>query len=182
MGSLRIILLTMVCAVAYGLVHNQITIRLSYEYFTVAHPRWIDTDDPTVLALFWGVIATWWAGAIGGVVLALACRAGSLPTLDARALVRPLATALVVMGACAFAAALLGALVLPVSLADALFPSEVLSEVPVAQHKGLLTAGAAHNASYLVGAICVVWIAIRCRRRRRALASGVGGGHGAMDA
>lgn len=181
MASFRIILLAIAGAVAYGLVHNQITIRLSYEYFSIAHPRWLDSDDPTRLALFWGVIATWWAGAIGGVVLAAACRVGPLPKLGARDLLRPLGVGLIAMGASAFLAVVGAAALLPTSLVTSFFPAEVLEAVPSAQHRGLLTAAAAHNASYLAGAVVVIWIGVRCRRQRWALA-GVGAGRGAMDA
>ena len=61
--GLAIVGLCVAAAVVYGLVHDQVTVRLSLEYFTVLHPHVVDTDSPTVLALVWGVIASWWMGA-----------------------------------------------------------------------------------------------------------------------
>lgn len=51
MPSLTIIAMSMAGAVAYGIVHDQITIRISAEYFTIAHPRVFATESVTLLAL-----------------------------------------------------------------------------------------------------------------------------------
>ena len=51
------------------------------EYFTIGHARLIDSESPTVWALYGGVIATWWVGLPLGIGLALAARAGSRPKL-----------------------------------------------------------------------------------------------------
>ena len=59
----------------YGVAHDLVTAHLSVEYFTVAHPP-IGTDDPFLLALVWGVLATWWVGVLLGVPLAAAARLG----------------------------------------------------------------------------------------------------------
>jgi hypothetical protein len=72
-----IILLCIVAAVIYGVVHDQITARICVEYFTIGHPPVFGTDDPTLLGLGWGVIATWWVGLILGFPLAL--KQASLP-------------------------------------------------------------------------------------------------------
>jgi hypothetical protein len=57
--SLKIILLCIVAAIVYGILHDQVTARVCVEYFTIGHPPIFHTDDPTLLALGWGVIATW---------------------------------------------------------------------------------------------------------------------------
>ena len=44
----------------------------------------------TLLALGWGVLATWWVGLALGIYLAVACRVGRRPKLTAGDLVRPL--------------------------------------------------------------------------------------------
>ena len=95
---LGIVLLCIAASVAYGLLHDQITIRIAPEYFTVLHPQILPTDTPlTVLALAWGVIATWWVGLILGLILAVASCAGSRPKLSVGDLVRPVAWLLLVM-------------------------------------------------------------------------------------
>jgi hypothetical protein len=70
MEYLKIVLLVVMAG--YGIVHDQITARICIEYFTVFHPPVFRTENPTLLGLGWGVIATWWLGAIMGVLLATA--------------------------------------------------------------------------------------------------------------
>ena len=60
----QIILLSILSACLYGVVHDQITIRVCLEYFTVAHPPYFPTHSPTLLAICWGVAATAGIGAV----------------------------------------------------------------------------------------------------------------------
>src|SRR5215472_606893 len=89
MQSLAIIFLAVAAAVGYGIIHDQITARICVEYFTIGHPRLINSDSPTVLAIFWGVVATWWVGLPLGLGLTVAARAGRRPKLKAQDLVIP---------------------------------------------------------------------------------------------
>ena len=79
MQALAIVALSILAAVSYGIVHDQITARVCVEYFTIGHPQVlaVPTDSPTVLGFVWGVIATWWVGLGLGIPLALAARLGS---------------------------------------------------------------------------------------------------------
>ena len=104
MEFVRIVLLAVAGAIIYGLIHDQITARVCLEYFTVGHPRMFASDSPTLHALYWGVAATWWAGAMIGVCLALASRVGDLPKLTSREQVAPILTLLALMGVAAAAA------------------------------------------------------------------------------
>lgn len=151
MAAIRIVLLAIAGAVLYGIVHDQVTARLSLEYFTIAHPPIVDSEDPTVLGLVWGVVATWWVGAILGVLLAVAARAGSRPRRSARDLVRPIAVLLGTMAACALLAGLLGAFLGGSRAVVLLDP--FASRVPDARHARFLGAWWAHVASYAVGAV-----------------------------
>src|SRR5262245_61211379 len=83
-------------AVFYGVVHDQVTARVCVEYFTIGHALIFPTKSPTLLGLGWGVIATWWAGLLLGIPLALAARAGGRPKRTPRSLVRPVAILLFV--------------------------------------------------------------------------------------
>src|ERR1700760_3267985 len=95
---LGIIGLCVAAAIGYGLVHDQITIRICPEYFTVLHPQILPENTPlTLLALAWGVIATWWVGFILGIIVSLACIAGERPKLSARDLLRPVIYLLLTM-------------------------------------------------------------------------------------
>src|SRR5439155_1067124 len=98
MQAIRIILLATLAAIAYGVVHDQVTARVCVEYFTIGHPPVFNTDSPTLLALGWGVIATWSVGLLLGVSAALVSRLGHRPKYTAACLVRPIAVLLVVMG------------------------------------------------------------------------------------
>src|ERR1700733_5372270 len=108
MESIKIILLCVVSAVVYGIVHDQITARVCVEYFTIGHPPVFHTDSPTLLGLGWGVIATWWVGLILGVPLAMVARLGPMPKKTGAALIRPLITLLLIMACCALLSGVIG--------------------------------------------------------------------------
>ena len=84
MKFLVIVVQGVLAAVLYGIVHDQITIRICPEYFTIAHPHISDTKSLTLLAVMWGVIATWWVGLPLGIAIGLAARVGRLPKLEPR--------------------------------------------------------------------------------------------------
>ncbi|RYD30998.1 MAG: hypothetical protein EOP86_18840 [Verrucomicrobiaceae bacterium] len=92
MQAFSIVAVSVLAAISYGVIHDQITARICVEYFTIGHPRLIDSDSPTVLALFWGVAATWWVGLPLGLGLAVAARAGRRPKLGVARIRRPLIT------------------------------------------------------------------------------------------
>lgn len=70
MEGFKIVLLCIVSAVVYGILHDQVTARVCVEYFTIGHPQVFQTESPTLLALGWGIIATWWSGLLVGIALA----------------------------------------------------------------------------------------------------------------
>src|SRR5262245_43620909 len=161
----EIVGLSVLAAVFYGVVHDQVTARLSLEYFTIGHPRLIASESPTVLALFWGVVATWWVGLPLGVILAFAARRGGRPKLVARQLLRPVMGLLGVLGAGAVVTAIVAG-----SLASAgtlRLYGELASEVPVERHARFIAAGGAHSASYFLGGIGGLVVARRTWVRRR---------------
>jgi hypothetical protein len=53
-----------------GVCLDLITANVAVEYFSVHHPRIVPTENPWVLAVVWGVAASWWFGAIAGVIVA----------------------------------------------------------------------------------------------------------------
>jgi hypothetical protein len=77
----KIVLYSTFSAVVYGILHDLVTAHVCVEYFTIAHPRVIESESPIILALVWGAIATWWVGLILGVLLGAAARWGSNPKL-----------------------------------------------------------------------------------------------------
>ena len=95
-------------AVVYGILHDQVTARICVEYFTVFHPVIMTSTSPTLLAIGWGILATWWVGAILGFLLAIAARVGHNPRLTARQLVLPVSIVLLAMGIAAAIAGVIG--------------------------------------------------------------------------
>lgn len=238
--AIRIIGLCMLAAIAYGVVHDQITVRVCVEYFSVTHAAimhsrsnlvaeflwgaaafwwtgliaaflivlaarqgrlrdseildfakasgfvllasliplitiWIgrsfNPTSPTILALVWGVVATWWVGLALGIILALASRIGRWPTLDARDLVPSILTLLAVMATFAILAGIAGYQLS--SQGKVAIPIEVVDAVPAAMHHRWMAAYFAHNASYdvgFVGGIVLSVLALLTRRRRGTLA------------
>ena len=164
-----IILLCVVAAVLYGVVHDQITARICVEYFTIGHPPVFGTDDPTLLGLGWGVIATWWVGLILGVPLALCSRLGSWPRLGARELAKPLAVMLAVVAVLALIAGVVGHVAATRRWVWLLEP--MASRVPADRHVAFLTDLWAHLASYIGGflggiMLCAYVLVRRARARR----------------
>src|SRR5688572_26157371 len=155
-------------AIGYGIVHDQVTARVCVEYFAVGHPPVFNTDDPTLLGLGWGVLATWWVGLILGMALAVAARAGRRPPRTVRSLVRPYGRLLVGMAVFAAAAGMFGyvagksgMIVLPEPLTD---------KLPKGKWPAFQADAFAHTASYWVGfvgggiLITIVWLS---RKRLR---------------
>lgn len=167
----RIIFLSIAAAVLYGLVMDQITVRVCIEYFSIAHKRldFIPPDSPTLLALAWGVIATWWVGLMLGIPLAIACRAGSLPKLKPRAVVRPLAILLLVMAGMTLVAGITGYVL---AKKEILTPGEWAPLIPAAAHVGFVSNACAHLAAYATGFIGGIVLIILTVRRRRLAAAG----------
>lgn len=169
----QIIVICIVFAVIYGILHDQITARICAEYFTVAHPPVFPTKDPTLLGLGWGIIATWWVGALLGIPLALVMRAGGEPRIPVGMCLRPIVKLLTVMGICALLAGCAGWVL---AGTGAVRVSARLAEmIPRAKHQGFLTDLFAHNASYGVGFIGGIVVIVRMWNRRRNLPLRPGG-------
>jgi hypothetical protein len=163
MPFLRIVLLAIGAAIAYGIVHDQITARLCVEYFTIAHPPIFPTASPTLLAFGWGVLATWWVGLMLGVPLACIARLGRPPKLGARQFVRPILVLLAVMAVCALAAGVLGWQLTTRGVIR--LEQFVRLPIPPEKHASFLADGFAHNASYAIGflggLVLLGWAAVK---------------------
>ena len=164
MQIVAIISLSVLSAVLYGMVHDQVTARVCVEYFTIGHPPIFGTDSPTLLALGWGILATWWVGLILGVPLALFARLGRRPKRSAASLIRPI---LVLLGAMAAVAVLAAAVGYVLARAGAVVLREPLaSRVPADQHVPFLTDLWAHNGSYLAGFVGGIVLIVHVWRSR----------------
>jgi hypothetical protein len=159
--SAKIILLSIFAACTYGVLHDQITVRLCLEYFTVAHPPLFRTGSPTQLALCWGVAATAGIGAIFGVLLALISQsAAGAPPYSISRLVRSILVLLGVMGASACSAGVLGYELSRTGFIS--LPGGLAAIIPRRQYDSFMAVWFAHGASYLAGlsggALLCFWV------------------------
>lgn len=170
MQSLYIVLMSVAAAVGYGILHDLFTAHICVEYFTIGHPPVFHTQNPILLALGWGVIATWWVGLPLGILTAAAARIGPWPRRDARSLIRPMLILLAVMAA----GAALSGLNAAASYSGGLIGicEYWARHLPPAAHRGFIIDAFCHNASYFLGAVgggalcAIVWISrIRIPRR-----------------
>ena len=165
--SLKIIALAMGAAIVYGMAHDQITIRVCPEYFTVAHPHIFNTASLTLIALGWGVVATWWAGLGAGVAFALAARAGAAQKFTWRRLVRPVMALFVIMAACATAAGFFGHWMAATGKISSLQAWGLM--LPAEKQPAFRADVFTHAISYLVGGVGSVVIALVTAWKRFAL-------------
>ncbi|MHC4879081.1 MAG: hypothetical protein ACYTGL_21725 [Planctomycetota bacterium] len=169
MKWLAIVLQCVAACVVYGVIHDQFTVRICLEYFTIGHPPVFPTQNPTLLALGWGVIASWWVGVLVGIPLASAARFGRRPKREPRTLVRPLIylmTASFVFAACA---GLVGWIAASNGLVHLTGP--MARTVPPDRHIRFLVDLWIHNASYLAGAVGGFTLIIATLFRRQSAAS-----------
>jgi hypothetical protein len=157
--------LCVAAAVVYGIVHDQVTARVCVEYFTVGHPPVFGTEDPTLLGIGWGIIATWWVGLILGIPLAFAARAGSRPERSVRSLVRPVLGLMMVAGLCALVAGVVGWLLARERIV--FLAGDLAGRVPPERHAAFLADGFAHTTSYAVGFAGGLVVVARVWRSRR---------------
>lgn len=164
--SAKIVAMSIILAVVYGILHDQVTVRVCVEYFTVGHPPVFDTTNPTLLGIGWGIIATWWVGLGLGLLLASAARLGKWPRRTARSLFRPL---LVLLGVNAISAVAAGLAGMWAAREGWIRIQGTLAErISESHHVGFITDAFAHNASYVVGALggIILSVIIVVRRRR----------------
>jgi hypothetical protein len=156
-------------AVLFGLVHDQVTVRVCIEYFTIAHVALIASTSPTILGLVWGVVATWWAGALAGIVVSLAAREGPWPKLSWRHFVRPALALACLMGMAALLAGVAGYVMTARGAVHIVADYQDL--ITQERHPRFMADVWAHLASYAVGLLGGLAIALQALRTRRRLAT-----------
>ena len=149
MRFITIVALTVLAGITYGILHDQVTARVCVEYFTIGHPPLIATESPTLLAIAWGIVATWWFALPLGVALASAARVGERPKLTASQLVRPLLILLAAMGAVALVAGITGYVLTSTARMP---PNEwVVANIVAEKQAAFMADWWAHSASYIGG-------------------------------
>lgn len=148
---ISIMLFSVFCAVAYGLILDQITIRISLEYFTVGHPPLFIETSPSILAIKWGITASWWMGALLGLVLASFARAGSTSRVSLKELIVPIVHLMAMMFLCATVMGAIGYLLGYFDLLEV--PAKFAFRIPTQHHDAFLCAEFMHDTSYLVALV-----------------------------
>ena len=159
----RILMLCVLASVAYGIVHDQFTAHLCLEYFTVAHPPVFATKSPWLQGLGWGVLATWWVGAILGVLLAISARVGGWWKFKARELVQPVLGLMAVTALAATACGVTGYLLFK---AHRVGLAGWESEIPPDKHPAFSADMWSHLASYAMGFVGGLFLCARTLWRR----------------
>ena len=149
--ALKIVLFSMAAAIVYGILHDMVTAQLCVEYFTIAHPLIIPTESPFLLALFWGVFATWWVGLFLGTALALAARLGPAPKISLAGLRRSIILLMLLSAIAALIAGITGAVL--ITNGQAALPGEWPYLIQPERHATFFAVGLAHLTSYAAGGI-----------------------------
>jgi hypothetical protein len=167
--ALKIVLFSVAAAGIYGILHDQVTAHLCVEYFTVAHPMIIPTHSPFLLAMFWGIFATWWVGLSLGAGLALAARLGPAPRVSASELALPVLMLMILCGIAALLAGMVGARLMTHGLVT--LNGWYADVIPAERHVAFFADASAHLTSYAAGGIGgLVLISLTIWKRLRAAA------------
>ena len=165
----KIALFSLAAAIVYGILHDQVTAHLCVEYFTIAHPPVFPTQSPFLLALGWGVLATWWVGLPLGLVLASVARLGPVRRL-ALADLRPwILRLLVAMAMCALVAGIIGGYLVAAGMAPV--PGGWAPHIPAGKQVAFSADAWAHMASYgsgIIGGLVLIAYTFFRRMRSRA--------------
>lgn len=149
METLKIVGFSLLAAIAYGVLHDQVTAHLCVEYFTIAHPPVFPTSSPFWLAIGWGIIATWWVGLPLGILLAAAARLGRRNKLLFKQVSSSILLLLAVSAAVALIAGLTGAILFATGYNS--FDLYWIDLIPANRQLAFSAAAWAHSASYLCG-------------------------------
>lgn len=166
MQFFKIVLISVLFAVAYGIAHDLVTIHISPEYFTVIHPPVFETGSKLVLGAAWGGVASALLAVPMGFILASASTNGTkFPPIATRTVVGFLCRLLAFVvatagfsGTLAFALARTGWLLGPQGLSD---------RVPEYSHARLIAVQWSHAGAYLAGIVGTGIIALLILRTRK---------------
>jgi hypothetical protein len=157
---LTIVLGSTLLACLLGICLDLVTANVAVEYFSVHHPKIIASENPWILALFWGVAASWWFGAIAGTVVALVNQRRPQPLPPSR-----------IMKWTGYACIALWiamiAILIAVMLISSRIPLEMRRETYQSDRR-LVAVAMAHQFEYILGAIAMLIIAVMTWRAKSA--------------
>lgn len=165
MKFFKTILTTLAIAIAYGILHDLVTAHLCVEYFTIGHPKIIESESPILLALIWGVIATWWVALPMGIFIAGFNHFGSRPTLEFNLILKLILKLILIMFSVALLAGIIGYVLTELNVIYLL--PRLADHIDATKHSKFLAAGWAHTSSYLSGIIGTIVICKIILKRRK---------------
>jgi hypothetical protein len=165
--SIKIILFCVLISIIYGILHDLVTVNISIEYFTIGHPVLIESKNPLHLAIFWGVIATWWVGLLLGIIISFSALVGRNPVLKYKTIILLIIKLTAIMSIFAIVGGILGYL----TSKNGIFylVENLANRIKPERHYLFLTAGWAHSASYLTGIIGGIIISFKIWKDRSKL-------------
>jgi hypothetical protein len=159
-----VIVVGVLAAITYGICLDLVTTRVCIEYFTIGHIPIIASKDTNHLALAWGVVATWWVGLAGGILIGLAGIKDGKLVGGFRAFIFNL---LLLFSVTAVAAILMGIVGYYCALTGICFvPPRFARNVPLDAHPYFVSCIFAHSASYVVSALGILLICWRLHRQK----------------
>lgn len=162
MRALRFIATIVVLTCLFGIALDLVTAHVWVDYFTVHHPKVVASKSPIIMAIVWGVGASWWFGAIAAAILWWFNRRRLYP-VPAATLIRWTARALAVlwitmMAILASIYALIG--LIPVESRRPTFDID----------RRAMSVALTHQTEYVLGAVVLIVLMILVTRRSRAAA------------
>jgi len=145
-------------ACVLGICLDLVTANVAVEYFSVHHPRIVETESPWVLAIVWGIGASWWFGAISGVIVATVNHRCQEP-LEPTPILKWVAVA------CFAIWLIMIAILLTVFAIASMVPEE--SRRPTFDYdRRLIAVAMAHQCEYILGTLALLIIALKTWRSK----------------
>lgn len=152
MNALKIVLGTTLSAICLGICMDLVTAHVAVEYFTVHHPKLVESKEPLVMAFVWGFVASWWFGAIAGILLATT-HASLLGRVAVKRILSLVGKSCIILWLLAM---------LALGLSYLLFEGIV----PMADRR-LMAVAVAHWTVYMFGGIAVLWVIVKLVREAK---------------
>lgn len=153
---LKIVFGSICLACLLGISLDLVTANVAVEYFSVHHPPVVATENPFVLAIVWGIGASWWFGAISGAVVATVNHRRRAP-LATEKILKWVAIACVVLWL------LMIAILIGVLLISSAIPEDSRSS-SFEHDRRLFAVAVSHQFEYILGAVALLVILIKTWR------------------
>lgn len=165
MTFLKTIWATVIISILYGILHDLVTANICVEYFTIGHPKIIQSESPFLLALLWGVIATWWVALPMGLIIALNNELGSRIKFEFSEVLKLIVKLIFVMFGIAIIAGIAGYILAELEIIY--LAPRLANKIEISKHSRFLAVGWAHVSSYISGIMGTIVLSIIIQNRRK---------------